>query len=195
MRPSAAISASPQVSGRLQFQNATFNVADFPNGISKATGSVVFSGSRATIQDFSGETGGGKIQLTGFATYANGEGVFRLRATAQQVRVRKPEGVSTVANADLSLSGTTKRSLLSGTITIQRMAFNPQSDFSSLIAASAQPIELPSAQTGFLAGLGLDVQISTAPDIQVQSTLTQDVQVEANLRLRGTVTNPGCSAA
>jgi translocation and assembly module TamB len=182
---------SPQVSGRLQFQNATFNVADFPNGISKATGSVVFSGSRATIQDFSGETGGGTVQLTGFATYANGEGVFRLRATAQQVRVRKPEGVSTVANADLSLSGTTKRSLLSGTITIQRMAFNPQSDFSSLIADSAQPIELPSAQTGFLAGLGLDVQISTAPDIQVQSTLTEDVQVDANLRLRGTVTNPG----
>jgi translocation and assembly module TamB len=182
--------SSPQVNGRLEFQKASFNVADFPNGISNATGSVVFSGTRATIQEFSGETGGGKVQLTGFATYTNGEGVFRLHATVQQVRVRKPEGVSTVANADLSLSGTTKRSLLSGTITIQRMAFNPQSDFSSLIAASAQPVELPSAQTGFLAGLGLDVQVSTAPDIQVQSTLTQDVQVEANLRLRGTVTNP-----
>lgn len=182
--------ASPQVTGRVQFEHATFNAANFPNGISQAAGAIVFSGSRATIQDFSGETGGGKIQLTGFATYADGEGVFRLRARAQQVRIRKPEGVSTVADADLSLSGTTKRSLLSGTISIQRMAFNPESDFSSFIASSAQPIEMPSAQTGFLAGLGLDVQISSAPDIQVQSTLTQDVQVEANLRLRGTVTNP-----
>jgi len=34
------------------------------------------------------------------------------------------------------------------------------------------------------------VQISTAPDIQFQSTLTQDLEVEANLRLRGTATNP-----
>jgi translocation and assembly module TamB len=70
------------------------------------------------------------------------------------------------------------------------VAFNPESDFSSLLTSSAQPIETPSAQTGFLAGLNLDVQISTAPDIQVQTSLTQDVQVEANLRLRGTVTNP-----
>jgi translocation and assembly module TamB len=182
--------SSPQVNGRLQFDSATFNVADFPNGISKATGSLIFSGNRATIQEFSGETGGGKIQLTGFVTYANGEGVFRLHASVKQVRVRKPEGVSTVADADLSLSGTTRRSLLSGTISIQRMTFNPQSDFGSVIASSAQPAALPSAQTGFLAGLGLDVQISSAPDIEVQSTLTQDVQVEANLRLRGTVTNP-----
>ena len=34
------------------------------------------------------------------------------------------------------------------------------------------------------------MQISTAPDIQVQSTLTQDVQIDANLRLRGSASNP-----
>jgi translocation and assembly module TamB len=181
---------SPQINGRIEFQNAAFNVTDLPNGISNATGAITFSGNRATIQNFSGDTGGGKVQLTGFATYTGGEALFRLHARAEQVRIRKPEGVSTVADADLSLSGTTQRSLLSGTLTIQRMAFNPESDFSSLIASSAQPAQMPAAQSGLLAGLGLDVQISTAPDIQVQSTLTQDVQVEANLRLRGTVTNP-----
>jgi translocation and assembly module TamB len=181
---------TPQVSGRLQFQNASFNATDFPNGISQAAGIVSFNGSRATIQEFTGQTGGGTIRLTGFATYAQHQAIFRLRVQAHQVRVRKPEGVSTVADADLSLSGTTDRSLLAGNISIERMAFNPQSDFSSLLTASAQPIETPSAQTGFLSRMGLDVQISSAPDIQVQSTLTQDVQVDANLRLRGTVTNP-----
>ncbi len=182
--------ASPQINGRVQFQNATFNATDFPNGISKANGAVVFNGSRATIQDFSGETGGGKIQLSGFATYESGQTVFRFHALAHEVRVRKPEGLSTVADADLILSGTTQRSLLSGTMTIERVTFNPESDFSSLIASSAQPVQTPVAQTGFLAGLGLDVQIASAPGIEVQSTLTQDVQVDANLRLKGTVTNP-----
>lgn len=181
---------SPQVTGRVQFQNATFNATNFPNGISQANGSIVFSGSRATIQDFTGQTGGGKIELTGFATYDKGEAVFRLHARAQQVRVRKPEGLSTVADADLTLSGDSQRSLLSGAMIIQRVTFNPESDFSSLIASSAQPVQTPVAETGFLAGLTMDVQISSAPDIQVQSTLTQDVQVEANLRLRGTVANP-----
>jgi translocation and assembly module TamB len=34
------------------------------------------------------------------------------------------------------------------------------------------------------------VQISTSPYIQVQSSLTQDVQIDANLRLRGSASNP-----
>jgi translocation and assembly module TamB len=182
--------STPQINGRVQFQNAGLNVAGFSNGISNAAGSIIFAGDRATIQEFTGETGGGKIELTGFATYASGESVFRVHARASQVRVRKPEGVSTVADADLTLSGTVQRSLLSGSISIRRMAFNQESDFSSILTASAQPVETPAAQTGFLGGLGLDVQISSAPDIQVQSSLTQAVQVEANLRLRGTITNP-----
>jgi translocation and assembly module TamB len=36
----------------------------------------------------------------------------------------------------------------------------------------------------------LDVQIDTAPDIAFESSLAQDIQVEAGLRLRGTAANP-----
>ena len=35
-----------------------------------------------------------------------------------------------------------------------------------------------------------DVQIETSPDITFESSLAQDIQIEANLRLRGTATNP-----
>ena len=80
--------------------------------------------------------------------------------------------------------------MLSGTVTILRTGFNPQSDFSSLIARSAEPVRTPSVQSGILGGLNFDIQINTSPEIQFQSSLTQDVQVEANLRLRGTATNP-----
>jgi translocation and assembly module TamB len=71
-----------------------------------------------------------------------------------------------------------------------RTGFNPQSDFSSLIAKSAEPVRTPSARTGFLGGLTFDVQINTDPNIEFQSSLTQDIQVEAHLNLRGTPTNP-----
>jgi translocation and assembly module TamB len=182
--------SSPQINGRVQFQNANFNIADVPNGISNATGVIAFSGDRATIQKLTGETGGGKVELSGFATYANGQAVFRIHAAAREVRVRKPEGVSTVANADLNFTGSSAHSMLAGTITVLRTAFNPDSDFSSLLAQSSEPVRTPAAQTGLLGGLNFDVQISTAPDIQVQSTLTQDVQIDANLRLRGSASNP-----
>ena len=181
---------SPSVSGRTEFHNANFSVADLPNGLSNANGVVLFSGGRATIQSFSGETGGGKVGLTGFASYENGQTIFRIHSRVQAVRVRYPEGVSTVADASLNLTGTLDRSMLAGTVTVLRTGFNPQSDFSSLIAASAQPVQTASARAGFLGGLSFDIQINTAPDIEFQSSLTQDLQVEANLRLRGTFSNP-----
>jgi translocation and assembly module TamB len=182
--------AKPQINGRMEFQDAAFNVVDVPNGISRANGLILFTGDRATIQRFTGETGGGKIDLNGFASYAGGSLVFHIRAAAKEVRVRYPEGVSTVADADLRLTGTSDRSNLSGTITILRTGFNVKSDFSSLIAQSAEPVQTPSARTGLLGGLNFDIQIHTSPDIQFESSLTQDLQVEANLRLRGTVSNP-----
>ena len=186
---------SPQINGRAEFQKAYFNIEGVPNGISNANGAIVFTGdktngTRATIQDFTGETGGGKVTLTGFAGYNGGQPIFRLRARATEVRIRYPEGVSTVVDAVLNLTGTMDRSNLDGTITIIRTGFNPQSDFSSLLGRSAQPVETPAARTGLLGGLNFDIQINTAPDVQFQSELTQDVQMEANLHLRGGFSNP-----
>jgi len=181
---------APQLTGRVSFQNAEFRVADLPNGISAANGVIGFTSDRATIQSFTGETGGGKVTLTGFAGYGGGPVIFRLHLRTQQVRVRYPEGVSTVSDANLSLTGTSDRSMLSGTITIQRAGFNPQADFSSLMAQSAEPVHTPAGRAGFLGGMSFDVQVQTAPDIQFESSLTEDIQVETNLRLRGTASNP-----
>ena len=186
---------APQVNGRAEFQHANFNIEDVPNGISDANGVVVFTGdvtngTRATVQSFTGETGGGQIELTGFAGYNGGQSIFRLHARATQVRIRYPEGVSTVANASLTLTGTEDHSNLDGTVTIVRVGFNPQSDFSSLLGKSAEPVQTPAAHTGLLGGLNFDIQINTSSDVQFQSALTQDVQMEANLRLKGTFSNP-----
>lgn len=180
----------PQVTGRLEVQNAALSYTDVPNGLANANGLILFSGDRATIQNLTGETGGGKVQLTGFAAYDAGNPAFRVHADAQGVRVRYPEGVSTVANASLNLTGTGRRSQLSGTITILRSSFNVQSDFSSLLAKSAEPVQTPSAEPGFLEGLNFDVTIETSPDIQLESSLAQGVAADASLRLRGTPTNP-----
>jgi translocation and assembly module TamB len=181
---------APQVGGRMEIHDAAMDIAGFPNGISKANGVVLFTGGRATIQSLSGETGGGKIQISGFAGYGGGPVIFRLHAQAVQVRVRYPEGVSTIADASLNLTGTSDRSMLAGTITVRRAGFNPESDVGSLLAKSAEPVRTPSARTGFLGGLNFDVQINTSFDTQFATSLTENLQAEANLRLRGTASNP-----
>ena len=182
---------APQINGRVQFQKAALNLVDFPLGLSNASGDHQLLRRPRHHPD---------PERRNRRRQDRCHRIRRDRAAAppssactpqsSQVRIRYPEGVSTVADASLDLTGTTDRSTLAGTITVLRAGFNPQSDFSSLIAKSAEPVQTPSARTGFLGGLNFDVQVATAPDIQFQSSLTQDIQVEANLQLRGTATNP-----
>jgi translocation and assembly module TamB len=180
----------PQVNGRLEMKNGEILLASISNGIYNANGVLMFNGTRATIQSLTGESGGGKVRVAGFIGYEGEQLIFRLFSRAEQVRLRYPEGVSTVANAALTWTGSSDRSTLAGTISILRTGFNPQSDFSTILASSAEPVRTPAAQAGILSGMHLDVQIETAPDIAFESSLAQDLQVEAGLRLRGTAANP-----
>ncbi len=182
--------AQPEILGRMDVKNANLNFEGLPNGLSNANGTVIFDPSRATIQSLSAETGGGKVNLTGFASFSNGPMALRLEADAKEVRVRYPDGVSTVANANLRLIGTSKRSTLSGTITVIRSAFTPHTDLGRLLANAATPVQTPAVQTGLVGNMQFDIDILTAPDVSFQTSLAQGLQADANLRLRGTLTNP-----
>jgi translocation and assembly module TamB len=182
--------ARPQLTGRIELQNANLHLTTFPNGLANANGTILFTGDRATIQNVSAESGGGKVNVTGFVSYRGGEIDLRIDLAADQVRLRYPEGVSTLANAKLNWTGTTQRSLVSGTVTILRSGFTPRTDFASVLASSTQPARTPGTRTGLLGGVNLDVQIETSSGLLVQSELAQQIQAEANLRLRGTLTNP-----
>jgi len=182
--------ANPDLSGRADLKGAEFRYAGFTNGLTNATALILFSGSRANIQTFTAETGGGKVEATGFVTLVNGIPAFRLEAKAREVRVRYPEGVSSVSDGDVTLAGTTQRSEASGRVVIRRVTINPKSDLSTILAASAQPARTPEAGTGLLSNMNFDVQVETAPDVAFQTNVAQRVQADANLRLSGTATNP-----
>src|SRR5262249_6599301 len=155
--------------------------------ISNANGTIAFNGTQAVIQNLTGETGGGKITLTGFAAYGGPETQFRLQANAQHVRVSAPENLTTQASAQITAARSTTRSLVSGAVTIEDVAMHSHSDFGSILTSAAAPVTSPSVSTGLLAGIRFDVKIRTAPDVQFRTTLTQNLQADADLSLRGTV--------
>ncbi len=181
----------PELNGRLELQDASLNYIDFPNGLSKANGVILFNGSNATIQSLTAESGGGKVSASGFVSYGGPVLRYGLQATASGTRVRYPPGASIVADAKVGLTGTSRRSLLSGTVTLQKIGFAPRSDFGSLLSRTSAPAQVPAAPSGPLAGMRLDIAIHTAPDVSFQTSLAQNLQATADLQVRGTATSPG----
>jgi translocation and assembly module TamB len=179
----------PDVYGRIDLRKASVNLTGFPNGIDNANGVVFLYRDRATIETLTAESGGGKIAVSGFISFADVP-TFHLQAKATDVRVRYPEGVSSTSDAALTFTGTTDRSVLAGDVTIMRVGFNPRSDLGTILANASQPVEAPAQPSRFRQGMRFDVRILTSPQVRFETKLTKDVQADASLRLRGNATHP-----
>ena len=183
--------SEPVVNGKLELQKASLNMVSLPNGLSDASGTITFTGREAVIQNITGRSGGGDITLSGTVGYAGPEPAVRLQITGNRIHVNYPENVTTAISARLTLTGTASRSLLSGTVTIRDVALHSQTDIGSILNSAAAPKPVTTTPTGFLAGMRFDVKIRTAPDTQFRTSLTQNLQADANLTLRGTPDQPG----
>lgn len=182
--------SKPLVNGKVELQNAAVNYADVSNGLSKGNGIILLNGSNATIQNLTGESGGGKISVTGFAGLAPNSVVFNLHATANKVRTRYADA-SVTSNADISLAGNDQRSTLSGTVTIQRISYSTSSDVGSFLSSASAPPSTPSAPSPFLSGMRLDLRVVTATDMRVVSTYSDKLALTSSLNITGTAQDPG----
>ncbi len=180
----------PQVNGRLELKGASLYLADIPQGVDNANGVITFDRNRANIEKLTAEVGGGRAAFQGFVGFGGGVLLYRVQGNADQVRLRHPDGASVTLNAALNLTGTSQNGLVSGTVTVMRAAFEPRSDLGSLLAQSAKPLPAPAAPSEFLRGLNFDVRIESGPSLTVQTTLTRDLEAEAEMRLRGNAARP-----
>ncbi len=182
--------SQPEIYGRLDLKKASLYLSDVPNGLDNVNGVVFLFRDRATIENVTAETGGGKLKLNGFVGYSAGRLSYRLQGAASNIRVRVPQGVSTSVDASLDLTGTSSRSLLSGTVTILRSAVSPNTDLAGLLARSSQPMVTPATQNELLRGMQFDVKVETSPNARFDTMLTRDIRAEADMRLRGTPYKP-----
>ena len=181
---------NPQVSGRLELQNASLYLADLPNGVDKANGVILFDRTRATIQRLNAESGGGRISFTGFVGFSAPMLTYRVAAHAESVRYRSPQGASITMDAALDLTGTSKSSIVSGNVTVIRATFNPSTDIGSLLAQAAKPVSTPSQPNEYLRGLQFDIRVESAENLEVQTSLARGLQGQANLHITGTPERP-----
>lgn len=180
----------PNVNGRLELHNASLYFGDLPAGVDNANGVVTFDRNRANIERLTADVGGGQIGFGGFIGLTGGVLLYRVQGTANQVRIRYPEGISVTMNAAVNLTGTSDNGLVSGTVTVLRAALTPRADVPALLAASEMPTVAATSPNEYLRGVQFDLRLESGPSMSIQTTLGRDLQAELDLRLRGNVTHP-----
>ncbi len=110
---------NPGLRGRIDFQNGSLALEDLPNGLSQLHGTLEFNQNRLEVKSLTAMTGGGLLSLGGSLAYQHG--IYAdLTATGNGIRIRYPQGVSSLADATLHLQGSQNNLLLSGNVLITR---------------------------------------------------------------------------
>lgn len=179
----------PEVIGQARLHDVSANYADFPVGLSKLNGNIVFNRSQLLFDRVTAEAGGGQMSLSGSVTYGEGPLRYEVTATTSTVRIRYPEGMSWLAGGTLRFSGTTSAALLSGRVTVDRLLFAPGVDITSFFASASEPSTSTPTTSTFLQNLAFDVEGQTSPGARIEWTGAH-IEVDGNVRLRGTWDRP-----
>ena len=177
----------PSLSGTIDFQDGSIAMEDLPNGLSQINGSLRFNQNRLEVVSLSAMTGGGKLSLGGYLAYQRG--LFAdISVTGNSIRIRYPEGVSSLADAKLRLQGTPASFLLSGGVLITRFSVSPDLDFAALAAKATnmQTVAPPNTPSNHVR---LDVRIQSSPQLSFQNAYAK-LAGDVDLRLRGTLASP-----
>jgi len=180
--------ADPVLQGRIEVKDTFLNHDDFPSGLSDLKGILLFDRNRIQIESLTGTSGGGSVTLTGSGTFQNGVFLMDFGATAHDVRLRYPPGVSSTANADLRLTGSTSSALLSGNVVVNKLAVTPGFDFGAYLEKSVRSVAVVQHDS-LESRLKLDVHVTTTPELQMQTALAK-LSGSADLRVRGTADRP-----
>jgi translocation and assembly module TamB len=180
--------SKPTTQGRLQVTNGSIAYSDLPSALSALNGSATFNQDRLQIESLTARVGGGVVTFGGYATTYNRQLNFNLTLQTQDVRLRYPPGISAMANSELRWTGTSAASVLSGDITVTKLAVTPGFDFGASLARSAQSSALPQTNP-VLNRIRMDVHIVTTPELQMQTAVMR-LSGDADLRLRGTAAKP-----
>ncbi len=179
--------ANPDLRGRVSFQNASLALEDLPNSLSQLQGTLEFNKNRLEVRSLTAVTGGGQLSVSGYLAYQHG--IFAdLAMTGKSVRIRYPDGVSSLADANLKLQGSQNNLLLSGGILITRFTVSPDLDIAGLAtrATKAQPVAPANAPSNHVR---LDVHVLSSPQLNFQNAYAK-LAGDVDLHLRGTLAAP-----
>jgi len=187
--------AQPQVSGRATISDGRVRHFSMPNSLDAINGTIRFDPGGVRLDDLSATMGGGRVQFGGRIGLDGYEvGDLDITARGEEIRLRVPEGVRSVVDADLSLRGPYKSPTLGGTVTVRSALWSRRIETPGSIVDlfPRRSSDVPVASSGDSAAafpLKFDVHLLVPSTLRVENNLLRLV-ANADLALRGTYDRP-----
>jgi translocation and assembly module TamB len=185
----------PQVTGTMTVDNGRIRHFDLPHALENISGPVRFDTRGIRLDELTAQLGGGPVRFGGTIDIERYRPVrVDVEMTGENMRLRFPEGMRSLVDANLRVQGPVEGPVLAGTVVVRNAVYTKP------IGSSGSIFDLTSATTTTPGGGGGGAPATTVPltyDVRITapSTLhveTNQVQVAAtaDLQLRGTYERP-----
>jgi len=185
----------PFFSGSATITDGRIRSLVLPNSLDAINGAVQFDARGLRFDDLSASMGGGRIQFggrVGLEGYLPGE--LNVTARGEGMRLRYPEGVRSVVDADLLIRGNVKAPTIGGAVTVRSAMWNRRVDpTGGLFDFGGEGRRSGPAEGAELAPdripIRLDVEVNVPSTLRIENNLARLV-ASAELQLRGTYDRP-----
>ena len=182
----------PVFSGSATVTDGRIRYFSLPNALDAINGVVQFDSGGIRLDDLAATFGGGPVRFggrIGFNGYLPGD--LNITARGQDMNLRVPEGIRSLVDADLLLTGTVQSPTLGGVVTVKNAVWNRRIDAPGSIfdLAGRRSVSGPSAEPAPTIPLKFDVQLRVPSTLRVENNLARMV-ANAELTLRGTYDRP-----
>jgi translocation and assembly module TamB len=178
--------SNPSVQGNVQFKDVAVSTPDAPVGVEKLNGKLDILENRMEVSKLTGQVGGGQITVGGSVNYKPSV-AFNLALQGQSIRLRYPDGLRSMLDANLAFTGTPEASTLNGRVLIDSLSFTPDFD----IAKFGDQFSTGSSysQPGFADTIKLGIGVQSQESLNATSSQIS-IAGRAALQIGGTAANP-----
>ncbi len=182
---------TPLVSGTMTIEEGRIRHFDLPHALENISGVVRFDSRGVTLDEVTAQLGTGPVQFGGrIGIDGYRPGRLDVAMNGQNMRLRYPEGMRSVVDANLNLQGTIDSSTLSGTVVVRNALYTKRFDAGGgIIDLTGSPAGQGASSLQTTIPLRYDVRITVPSTLRVENNTVRMV-ANADLELRGTYDRP-----
>lgn len=184
---SSGSAEKPAVQGRVELKDVAMTTADAPMGVEKLNGTLDITNDHLEVSKMAGQVGGGQVSLSGSIAYKPSL-QFNLALQGKSIRLRYPEGLRSLLDANLAYSGSTEASILNGRVLIDSLSFTPDFDLAKFGDQFSTGTTTPS-QPGFADTVKLAIGVQSQESLSATSSQVS-IAGSVAVRVGGTAANP-----